>query len=395
VQGQIQNLLYPPANGSSAQPNLCGRDIADQIAAWVGNPFNPFAIARMRTVAFRMKVVMAYLDNLLAWGDNLFAQNTRESINEATQIYVLAKEILGPRPIQIPQRGAAADYTYNDLVTLYGIDDFSNALVQMENDFPYLSVSAAQANNGLSAALSMSSVVPYFCFPTNDNLLAYWNTVDDRLYKIRHCMNIKGVVEQLPLFAPPISPALLVAAQAAGVDLSSVLSNTGASISFYRFDFLARKAQELCAEVRSFGATLLAALEKQDAEALSLLRATQETGLLQSMQSMKQAAIQVAQADVAALQAGLQHAADRQAHYSSLHNAWSTQDPSSQPTSQELQQSSSLGSANSSQQTASNILKEAAVFSLLPQAVGGCSRPPRPATRWPRSRSKSPRPICG
>jgi hypothetical protein len=371
VQGQIQNLLYPPANGSSAQPNLCGRDIADQIAAWVGNPFNPFAIARMRTVAFRMKVVMAYLDNLLAWGDNLFAQNTRESINEATQIYVLAKEILGARPIQIPQRGAAADYTYNDLATLYGIDDFSNALVQMENDFPYLSVSAAQANNGLGAALSMSSVVPYFCFPANDNLLAYWDTVDDRLYKIRHCMNIKGVVEQLPLFAPPISPALLVAAQAAGVDLSSVLSNTGASISFYRFDFMARKAQELCAEVRSFGAALLTALEKHDAEALSLLRANQETGLLQSMQGMKQAAIQAAQADVAALQAGLQHARDRQAYYSALHKAWSTQDPGSQPTSQESQQSSSLSSANSSQQTASTILKEAAVFSLLPQASVG------------------------
>ena len=51
----------------------------------------------------------------------------------------------------------------------------------------------------------------YFCVPPNDKLLGYWDTVADRLFKIRHCMNIEGVVRQLPLFEPPIDPALLVA----------------------------------------------------------------------------------------------------------------------------------------------------------------------------------------
>ena len=41
---------------------------------------------------------MRYLDNLIAWGDQLFRRDTIESINEATQLYVLAAEILGPRP---------------------------------------------------------------------------------------------------------------------------------------------------------------------------------------------------------------------------------------------------------------------------------------------------------
>ena len=251
VEGQIQNLFKPPPSGV---PSLCGQDTQDQINAWQANPFDPFLIGRMRTIAFRMKVVMAYLDNLIAWGDSLFGQNTRESINEATQIYVLAKDILGPAPVQIPQRGVTQDYTYNDLKTLYGIDDFSNALVQMENDFPYLSVSGAAPSSALGTALSMSNVVTYFCLPPNDTLLGYWATVDDRLNKIRNCMNIQGVVEQLPLFAPPISPALLVAAAAAGVDLSSVLSNTNAGTPFYRFSFMVQKALELCAEVRSLGA---------------------------------------------------------------------------------------------------------------------------------------------
>lgn len=38
---------------------------------------------------------MKYLDNLIAWGDHLFQQDTMESINEATQLYVLAANILG------------------------------------------------------------------------------------------------------------------------------------------------------------------------------------------------------------------------------------------------------------------------------------------------------------
>ena len=317
--GQIQNLLYEPASGGpSAQPSLCGQSVADQIYAMNNDPFNPFVIGRMRTVAFRMKVVMAYLDNLIAWGDSLFGQNTRESINEATQIYVLAKEILGPRPTQIAQRGEIQDYTYNDLRTLYGFGPLNNALVQMENDLPYLTTSSTSGSTALSSALSMASRSLYFCVPPNNILLGYWDTVDDRLYKIRHCMNIQGVVEQLPLFAPPISPALLVQAAAAGVDLSSVLSNMSAGTPFYRFSVMVQKALELCAEVRSLGAALLSALEKQDAEALSLLRATQEIKLLTAMQHMKQSAVDEANANLIALNDSLAVMQGRQQYYQGL-----------------------------------------------------------------------------
>ena len=38
---------------------------------------------------------MKYLDNLIAWGDSLFRQDTMETVNEATQLYVLAANILG------------------------------------------------------------------------------------------------------------------------------------------------------------------------------------------------------------------------------------------------------------------------------------------------------------
>jgi hypothetical protein len=366
LAGQIQNLFN---SSSSGAPSVCGQDTQSQILAWQANPFDPFLIGRMRTIAFRMKVVMAYLDNLFAWGDSLFAQNTRESINEATQIYLLAKNILGPAPVEIPDRGTVQDYTYNDLVNLFNLNastplgEFSNTLVLMENDFPYLTaLSSSRTNSGLAAVVSMSSVVTYFCFLPNDTLLGYWTTVEDRLYKIRHCMNIQGVVEQLPLFAPPISPALLVAAAAAGVDLSSVLSNTNAATPFYRFPFMVQKALELCSEVRSLGAALLSALEKQDSEALALLRATQETSLLQAMTQMKEYAVQEAQATVTGLQASLKTATDRNTYYTGLAN-----DASSAAYNQEVNQASALSAASSAQQDAIDNLGQAGTDALFPE----------------------------
>ena len=60
------------------------------VEEWRSNPFNPDAVARLRTTAYQKTVVMKYIDNLIAWADQLFRGNSLESINEATLLYVLA-----------------------------------------------------------------------------------------------------------------------------------------------------------------------------------------------------------------------------------------------------------------------------------------------------------------
>ena len=64
------------------------QDTINSIEAWKDAPFRPHVVARYRQTAYMFKTVMAYLDNLIVWGDALFRQDTGESINEATQIYV-------------------------------------------------------------------------------------------------------------------------------------------------------------------------------------------------------------------------------------------------------------------------------------------------------------------
>jgi hypothetical protein len=256
------------------------KDLEDQVRDWRDNPFEPHRIAQYRTVAYQKTTVMKYLDNLIAWGDYLFRQDSMESINEATQLYILAAEILGPRPRKIPPQVKPPVESFNELEDQ--LDRFSNALVQVENLVPPMP--GDTQNGGDAAPLPML----YFCIPQNDKLLGYWDTVADRLYKIRHCMNIEGVVRQLALFEPPIEPGALVKAVAAGVDISSALADLNAPLPLYRFNVLLQKANEVCNDVKALGSALLSALEKKDAEALSLLRQGQEIRLLEAVKAVRE-----------------------------------------------------------------------------------------------------------
>ena len=251
------------------------QDILDGYQAILDSPFQPHKVARTRHLAYQYNVVMKYLDNLIAWGDNLFQQDTIESINEATQRYVLAANILGPRPQRIPPSGTVQVKTFAQLKAA-GLDAMGNALVDLESQFPFNFASATSGDGGDSGPLFGIGRALYFCIPRNDKLLGYWDTVADRLFKIRHCMNIEGVVRPLALFDPPLDPGMLVKAAAAGIDISSIVSGLNQPIGPVRCVTLIQKTLELCGEVRSLGGALLSAFEKGDAEHLSLVRQRHE-----------------------------------------------------------------------------------------------------------------------
>lgn len=253
------------------------------------DPFKPHRVARTRHLAYQYCVVMKYLDNLIAWGDSLFRQDTIESINEATQRYVLAANLLGPRPQRIPPRGTVRPKTFAQLKA-QGLDAMGNALVELEGKFPF-NLALPQTQNGAgedqSGPLFGIGRTLYFCIPRNDKLLGYWDTVADRLFKIRHCMNIEGIVRPLALFDPPIDPGMLVKAAAAGIDIGSIVNGLNRPIGPVRCMTMIQKALELCNEVRSLGGALLSALEKGDSEHLALIRQGHEIQIQKMTQEVR------------------------------------------------------------------------------------------------------------
>lgn len=284
----IVRILSIPRSELSSEEQLLQDEVLNGYDAIRNKPFMPHAVARTRHLAYQYCVVMKYLDNLIAWGDHLFQQDTLESINEATQIYVLAANILGARPQRIPPHGRVQPKSFAQLKAK-GLGPIGDALVDLEGQFPFnLTLpNSGTGGGGESNALFGIGRTLYFCIPQNDKLLGYWDTVADRLFKIRHCMNIAGVVRPLDLFDPPIDPGMLVKAAAAGIDIGSVVSGLNQPVGPVRSLFLIQKALELCAEVRALGNALLSALEKGDAEHLALIRQRHEIKIAQMQQEVR------------------------------------------------------------------------------------------------------------
>jgi Tc toxin complex TcA C-terminal TcB-binding domain/Neuraminidase-like domain/Salmonella virulence plasmid 28.1kDa A protein len=453
------------------KPDFLRRMITDPDAlnAYRKDPFNPHAIARLRLSAYQKAVVMKYIDNLIDWGDTLFTEFTMESVNEATMLYVMAADILGPRSAEVGDCGESdiASRTYEAIEP--SLNDTSDFLIEMEHivqtgqsasknlvnnifsDFhaqnrrPLALISGENAEDfgapttlgndgpspgmfqplgegatgvnywrtvggtGLQDLNSYSSgtnfqgglipglgsgsstpniftggdpinptdagilgfggtipgtgglvpfasglfnqlqvqpgiqspdgtipfpgktkyppfniatevavINPVFCFPANPDLLAYWDRVDDRLFKIRNCMDITGSRRQLSLFAPEIDPRLLVLAKASGLELGDVLGASAGDLPPYRFVFMIEKAKQFVSTVQAFGNALAAALEKKDAEALNSLRTVHEQNLLKMRSRLQDLEIESAQDSVDALERQKDLVTYRKAFYEGL-----------------------------------------------------------------------------
>jgi hypothetical protein len=456
-------------------------------------PFNPFAIARLRPGAFQKAIVMKYIDNLLDWGDNLFAQFTMESVGEATMLYVMASDILGPRPVEVGdcQEPDSQPMTYRRIAPY--LDNSSDFIIELEHlelvdtgmlkgqknisqllryePVTELAKSAvgpavpaasnpktAQAsgsisdplnwrktgqslwakvggtdlrtlaafgdglgngdssvatpglesqNNRYRISVSPDPIVPHgpnatlpagalglydyqrsrmigsrdtfpsakyqpkhvleicktslvFCVPPNKDLRDYWDRVERRLYNIHNCMDINGVRRDLALFSAELDPRLLARARAEGLSLQDVLDITNGSLPPYRFTFLIEKAKQYTATVQSFGALLLAALEKKDVEELNRLRAVHEQNLLTMRRRIQEWEVEAANDALAGLRQQQSMIEYRRDYYDGLVQIGLN------PWERTQQVTRSVLSGNQTLEATMDVL--AGVFALIPQA---------------------------
>ncbi|SNY38429.1 hemopexin repeat-containing protein [Paractinoplanes atraurantiacus] len=269
--------------------------------AYQDDPFDPHAVAGLRPVAYRRAVVMAYIDNLLDWGDMLFRQFTPETVDEARMLYVLAHDLLGERPERLATRllpaRTAAELTEQDVL---GFLTGGGTLL----------AGAGEVHAGLAD--------PYFTIGENRMFAAYWDRVDDRLAKIRASQDILGVARSLPLFAPPVDAAALVAGVADGAAPAEIAAASASSVPHLRFGAVHRQARELADRLTQFGGELLSVLERGSAEELSLLQSRQEQAIRAMGRDIRLAHIRAAEQNLAQLTVNRTAAAERITHYETL-----------------------------------------------------------------------------
>jgi hypothetical protein len=375
INQRIDTLLYKIADPSTPER----KELEFAIDQWRSDPFKPDVVARFRPVAYQKSLLMKYIDNLTEWGDYLFRQDTMESVAQATQMYILADKLLGPKPRIIPPVIHAPYETYNQIEAK--IDAFGNALIDLENILLDVSVLPEHGDELPSATVDelppppLTLAMLYFCIPQNDKMLEYWDRIADRLFKIRHCQNIDGVERTLALFAPPIDPAMLVRAAASGLDLSSVIAGLNAPAPFYRFNVLSQKATELAQEVRGLGSSLLTALEKKDAEVISLLRSELEIKVLNAVKQIKVLQIKESTEQIEVLKRTKKVTEERDKYYSNIQKI----------IAKEQLNLDKLSESHDYQMASQIIQATAGVLALIPDLVIGASGfggSPHAAAKW-------------
>ncbi|PWR21989.1 neuraminidase-like domain-containing protein [Zavarzinia compransoris] len=271
-----------------------------QIYLYNNDPFDPYAIARLRIGAFEKATLMGYLDTLIAWGDAMFAQYTWEGLTAAMMLYDYAYNLLGEKPVDLGPCPTPPPATFQQILDKYedlpgGIPQF---LIYLENTLPASGLVAPDLDGK-----PFTDIEPYFCVPENEKLLSYWDVIDDRLYKLRHCLDLDGKPLKLPLFAPPIDPLALVRAATAGQSSATVVAQSQPSIPPYRFTTLVNHARTLIATVETLGDALHNALASRDAEALARLQNTHELTLLNQTTRVKEQGVETARLTLERLQA--------------------------------------------------------------------------------------------
>lgn len=274
------------------------------LADYRRDPFDPHAIARLRVNAYQKAIVMKYIDNLLDWGDNLFNQNTREAIGDATQLYVLAFNLLGPRP------EGRANRRFEEIGDYNGIRAVFDNPPDFLTDIPRARALPVPQNG---------NILTTFCVTENADFVSFWDRVSDRLFNIRHSLNIDGIFRQLPLFQPPLDVRALVAAFAAGNrDIGSILADVNRPVPHYRYGYMLDRAKEMTEIVIGLGEKLLEALQNRDAEQLATLQNTHERTILGLMTAVRESERDEAQANLAALRISRTNLQNRLDHFTDL-----------------------------------------------------------------------------
>ncbi|MQA29779.1 MAG: insecticidal toxin complex protein [Luteitalea sp.] len=168
------------------------------------------------------------------------------------------------------------------------------------------------------APQTVLAFVPRFA-PINPRLMEIYDRVEDQLEALHHCLTrarIHGGVLHVDTAYWGDSPVR----RGWKTTEANCLDDDGCCCppSPYRFTFLLQRALETAGDVRTFGAELLAAFEKGDAEFLAAMRATHERQLINLTEEIRRMEFREADWQVQALLKTKQAAQAKRQYYADL-----------------------------------------------------------------------------
>ncbi|QHM72687.1 neuraminidase-like domain-containing protein [Mixta intestinalis] len=269
---------------------------------------DPDVIATADPMHYKLAIFQHTLDLLIARGDAAYRLLERDTLTEAKMYYIQAQQLLGPRP------DIRMTNTWDNPTLSAEADVIQDPVTRSGEGVPLTFAQWLRA--GDANEMGDGDFLP----PYNDVLLAYWDKLDIRLYNLRHNLSLDGQPLSLPLFAAPVDPAELHRQQSGGNGIQGDVSPADRADTGWRYPLLAVKAQEAVSRLREFGSGLLAALEKQDSEKVTMLLQSQQSSVLGLQQEIAQNNLDSLNAELAALNSSREGLVLNQKYYTSLIN---------------------------------------------------------------------------
>ncbi|NWC00957.1 hypothetical protein HX882_34375, partial [Pseudomonas gingeri] len=254
-----------------------------------------------------------YLKNLIARGDMLYRQLTRDALNEAKLLYVRALSLLGPlskgrsisrwEPMSLED---AADYdstlfsTFESSIQALFAEDIPDH-IQGE---PWLRLIDA----------------PWFRLPVNTQLLDLWDNLDLRLGNLRNNLTLDGKPLLLALYEAPANPFDLLRAQLAGEGGGARRLGSLAIIPPYRFRAMLPRVQNAVDTLIRFGDQVRSFMEWRDNTQREELLQSHVQELSEFTVTLQDQAIEQAGKSRDALKASRAMVVSRHAYYERLRN---------------------------------------------------------------------------
>lgn len=324
---------------------------AQAVANWLTT--DPDALASASPVHYQKSIFMAYVSNLIAIGDASYRLLTSDGLALARLQYGQVKDLLGFRPDALIVNHWAPE----SLSELEASTQSSVALTEFESHTP-----AMPAFPGQSSVADTSTTSDVFMAPLNTQLLGYWNTLDSRLYNLRHQLTIDGQPMTVPLYAPPVNPTILMEQSVQGGSLVSTSSGIVTTVPPFRFISMLQSARSAVSTLSQFGQTLLSYCERQDAASLQELDAQLAFNISGYTLTLQQNAIDAMDADKVALQSSLTMAQQRQEHYQALYDE--------NTSAGEISAMTLWDSASATQAAASTLLTTGTAMNTVPNIFG-------------------------
>lgn len=280
---------------------------------------DPFAISEDAPSHYRKSVYLMYADTLISEADLHYRQLSRDSITRAWGLYHRAQGMLG----RIPKERSLPKW---QPCTVSELLDNKTDVVQ-ENTFPEL-FSAIYPENipkQLSGFFWYGSLGnTRFRLPVQSSLLDRQSVLDQRLFNLRHYLDIEGNRMQLPLYAAAFDPFDLLRSRLGGTAELTYLQSGSLSIPSYGFRSMLEKAKEQAAALITLGDKRLSYYEQKERYHTENMQLQDATALADASAAIQLSLQAQQQSELDSLTAAQTMAQNKQKYYKNLSDNGST-----------------------------------------------------------------------